>query len=65
MEEYIRDKVFTYCNQRKENDENFSGYDVSEDLKSEWWRIVMVCYGQWIHEISDATETVEFSQQEW
>ena len=65
MEKYLKDKIFLYCDEKKEKGIDFTAYNVSEDLKNEWWNIAIVFYGEWLNQNSKDFKTVELSQQEW
>lgn len=65
VDEYLKDKIFTYCNQQVEKGQDITGYNVAEYLKDDWWKIAMVFYGQWVQQNSEDLDIKEFSDTEW
>ena len=64
MIEYIEDKIFRYCDERKEKNLPINMYTIHQKFIRDWWRIVVVTYGKWIQKNSKL-ETKELSEQEW
>ena len=64
MNEYLRQKVLTYCTERKKRNINTSAYDVWKEFETDWWNLASVLHGQWLRETSNV-ETKELSEQEW
>ena len=61
MHEYLRDKVFTYCNKQVEKGVEFSLYDVEKELNTLFYIYATMLYGEWINSQSDFVG-VEFSK---
>ena len=60
MHEYLRDKVFAYCNKQTEKGVEFSSYDVEKELNTLFYIYATMLYGEWTASQSDF-EGVEFS----
>ena len=61
MEDYIKDKIFRYCDQMKESGQDFTLYDVHVEHVNDYWNLVTAIYGMWLARDSDFV-TVEFSE---
>ena len=64
MIEYIEDKIFQYCDERKEKNLPINMYKIHQKFIKDWWHIVVVSYGKWIKKTSKL-QTKELSEQEW
>jgi len=64
-EEYLKDKVFEYCDEKIKRGGSPTGWGVYQMLKNkDFWRLSSVLYGLWLRERSDYVAT-ELSEQEW
>ena len=64
-EEYLKNKVFEYCDGKVKRNEEVSGWGVYQMLgKKDFWRLSSVLYGLWLRKNSDYIP-VELSEQEW
>ncbi len=61
MNEYLRQRVFKYCTERKKRNINTSAYDVWKEFETDWWNLAAVLHGQWLRETSNV-ETKELSE---
>tara|TARA_B100002003_G_C13628817_1_gene321858 strand:+ start:280 stop:474 length:195 start_codon:yes stop_codon:yes gene_type:complete len=64
MIEYIEDKIFRYCDERKEKNLSINMHKIYQKFIKDWWHIVAVSYGKWIKKTSKL-QTKELSEQEW
>ena len=64
MIEYIEDKIFRYCDERKKKNLPISMHKIHQKFIKDWWHIVLVSYGKWIKKTSEL-QTKELSEQEW
>ena len=64
MIEYIENKIFRYCDERKEKNLPINMYKIHQKFIKDWWHIVLVSYGKWIKKTSKL-QTKELSEQEW
>ena len=64
MIEYIEDKIFRYCDERKKKNLPISMHKIHQKFIKDWWHIVLVSYGKWIKKTSKL-QTKELSEQEW
>lgn len=62
MDEYIKQKVYDYCN--KKEGEDINGYEIYKFLEKDLWNFTMVLYGMWLRDNS-THEGIELSKQEW
>ena len=64
-EDYLKNKVFEYCDERVKRGGNPTGWGVYQMLgEKDFWRLSAVLYGMWLRENSTHT-TTELSEQEW
>ena len=61
MEDYIKDKIFRYCDRMKEQGQDFTLYDVHVEHVNDYWNLVTGIYGMWLARNSDFVP-VEFSE---
>ena len=64
MINYIENKIFRYCDERKKKNLPINMYKIHQKFIRDWWRICVVSYGKWIKKTSKL-ETKELSEQEW
>lgn len=61
MHEYLKEKVFGYCDKQVEKGVEFSLYDVEKELNTLFYIYATMLYGEWINSQSDYVG-VEFSE---
>jgi hypothetical protein len=65
IEEYIKEKIYKYCDDKVMSEQEFTAWDVSNDNEELFWIVSVLYYSMWLGENSDGFESVELSQQEW
>ena len=61
MNEYIKEKIFYYCNQKKENNVEINLNEIYKMVEKDLWNLTASLYGQWINSQSNFVG-VEFSK---
>ena len=64
-EDYLKNKVFEYCDAKVKRGANVNTWDVYQMLgEKDFWRLSAVLFGKWLQENSTSS-TTELSEQEW
>jgi|ETNmetMinimDraft_30_1059905.scaffolds.fasta_scaffold48173_3 hypothetical protein len=64
-EEYLKNKVFEYCDAKVKRGASVNTWDVYQVLgKKDFWNLSAVLFGKWLQENSTGS-TTELSEQEW
>ena len=64
MIDYIEEKIFRYCDERKKKNLPINMYTIHQKFIKDWWHICVISYGKWIKKTSKL-QTKELSEQEW